>query len=122
VRVLVLIKADERSEDGELPTPEYLEQMRKYNEDLAKAGVVLASEGLHPSDRGKRVHFKTDAPPTIVDGPFAEAKELIAGFWLWQVASMEEAIEWVKRIPDPKNGQEGTIELREVFEFPQDGN
>jgi hypothetical protein len=122
VRVLVLIKADERTEGGEVPAPEYFEQMREYNENLVKSGVMLAGEGLHPSSRGARVHFSTDGRTTIVDGPFTEAKELIAGFWLWQVSSMDEAIEWVKRIPDPKNGQEGNIEIREVFELDgQDG-
>jgi hypothetical protein len=111
---MVLVKADDNSEAGVMPSEELLTQMGKYNEELVNAGVMLAGEGLHPSAKGARVRFSGDKR-TVVDGPFAEAKELIAGFWLWQVKSMEEAIEWVKRCPNPMLG-ESEIEIRPVFE------
>jgi hypothetical protein len=114
MRVMVLVKADDNSEAGVMPSEELLTQMGKYNEELVNAGVMLAGEGLHPSAKGARVRFSGDKR-TVVDGPFAEAKELIAGFWLWQVKSMEEAIEWVKRCPNPMLG-ESEIEIRPVFE------
>jgi hypothetical protein len=114
MRVMVLVKADSNSEAGVLPSEELLTQMGKYNEELVKAGVMLAGEGLHPSSKGARVRF-SGSNRTVVDGPFAEAKELIAGFWLWQVKSMEEAIEWAKRCPNPMPG-ESEIEIRPVFE------
>jgi hypothetical protein len=111
---MVLVKADSNSEAGVLPSEELLTQMGKYNEELVKAGVMLAGEGLHPSSKGARVRF-SGSNRTVVDGPFAEAKELIAGFWLWQVKSMEEAIEWAKRCPNPMPG-ESELEIRPVFE------
>jgi hypothetical protein len=114
MRFMVLIKANADSEAGVMPSEELLTAMGKYNEELVKAGVMLAGEGLHPSARGARIHF-SGAERTVVDGPFAETKELIAGFWLWQVKSKEEAIEWVKRCPNPLEG-ESEIELRQVFE------
>src|ERR671925_16435 len=114
MRVMVIVKATKESEAGVLPSTELLADMGKYNEELVKAGVLLAAEGLQPSSKGKRVKF-SGAKRTVIDGPFAETKELIAGFWLWQVRSMEEAIEWVKRCPNPHE-TEGEIEIRQVFE------
>lgn len=114
MRVMVLVKADKDSEAGVMPSEQLLAEMGKYNEDLVKAGVMLAGEGLHPSSKGKRVRFSGDKR-TVIDGPFAETKELVAGFWLWQVKSMEEAVEWVKRCPNP-TGVESEIEIRPVFE------
>jgi hypothetical protein len=114
MRVMVLIKADEDTEAGVMPSEQLLAEMGKYNEELVKAGVMLAGEGLHPSSKGKRVRFSGEKR-TVIDGPFAETKELIAGFWLWQVKSMDEAIEWVKRCPNP-TGVESEIEIRPVFE------
>lgn len=114
MRFMVLIKADKNTEAGVLPDTKQLAAMGKFNEDLVKAGVMLAGEGLHPSSKGARVKFSGDKR-TVIDGPFAETKELIAGFWLWQVKSKEEAIEWVKRCPNP-TGAESEIELRQVFE------
>jgi hypothetical protein len=111
---MVLVKANADSEAGVMPTEEELTAMSNYNEELAKAGVMLGGEGLHPSSKGARVIFSGDRR-TVVDGPFTEAKELIAGFWLWQVRSMEEAIEWVKRCPNP-TGVESEIEIRQVFD------
>jgi hypothetical protein len=114
MRVMVLIKADKTTEAGVLPDEKLLTDMGKYNEELVKAGVMLAGEGLHPSSKGKRVRF-SGGKRTVIDGPFTEAKELIAGFWLWQVKSMDEAVEWVKRCPGPPQG-EAEIEIRQVFE------
>jgi hypothetical protein len=114
MRVMVIIKANKESEAGVLPSQELLTEMGKFNEELVKAGVMLAGEGLHPSSKGKRVRFSGEKR-TVIDGPFAETKELIAGFWLWQVKSMDEALEWVKRCPNPHN-QEGEVEIRPVFE------
>ncbi len=112
MRVMVIVKADKNSEAGMMPSREILTAMGKYNEELVKAGVMLAGEGLHPSSKGKRVRF-SGGKHTIIDGPFTESKELIAGFWLWQVRSMDEAIEWLKRSPFD-GGTE--IEVRQVFE------
>ena len=112
MRVLVLVKADKDSEAGVMPSEQLLTDMGNYNEELVKAGIMLAGEGLHPSSKGKRVRFSGDKKTTVIDGPFAETKELIAGFWMWQVKSMEEAIEWIKRAPF----QDTEIELRPVFE------
>ena len=112
MRVMVIVKADKNSEAGVMPSRELLTAMGKYNEELVKAGVMLAGEGLHPSSKGKRVRF-SGGKHTIIDGPFTESKELIAGFWLWQVRSMDEAIEWLKRSPFD-GGTE--IEVRQVFE------
>ena len=111
MRVMVLVKADKDSEAGVMPDEKLLTDMTKFNEELAKAGVMLAGEGLHPSSKGARVRF-SGGKKTVIDGPFAEAKELVAGFWLWQVKSKEEAIEWAKRIPF----HEGEVEIRQVFE------
>lgn len=114
MRFMVIVKADKNSEAGVLPSQELLTEMGKFNEELVKAGVMLAGEGLQPSSKGARVRFSGDKR-TVIDGPFAETKELIAGFWLWQVKSLEEAIEWVKRCPNP-TGVESEIEIRQVFE------
>jgi hypothetical protein len=111
MRVMVLVKADERSEAGVLPDEQLLTEMGKYNEALAKAGIMLAGEGLHPSAKGVRVRF-SGAKRTVIDGPFVETKELLAGFWLWQVQSMDEAIEWIKRAPFDQT----EIEIRPVLE------
>lgn len=115
MRVMVIVKATKNSEAGVMPSEKLLADMGKYNEELVKAGVMLAGEGLHPSSKGKRVVF-SGGKKTVVDGPFAETKELIAGFWLWQVKDMDEALEWARRCPDPMPGEEGTLELRPVFE------
>ena len=117
MRCMILIKADKNSEAGVLPDEKLLTEMGKFNEELLKAGVMLAGEGLHPSSKGARVRFSGEKR-TVIDGPFAETKELIAGFWLWEVGSKEEAIEWVKRCPNPM-GAESEIEIRQVFE-PED--
>jgi hypothetical protein len=114
MRVMVIVKASSESEAGQMPSTELLAAMGSYNEELVKAGVMVAGEGLHPSSRGKRVHF-SGKQRTVTDGPFAETKELIAGYWLWQVKSMEEAIEWVKRCPNPMES-DSDIEIRQVFE------
>ncbi|MGH8471152.1 MAG: YciI family protein [Gammaproteobacteria bacterium] len=111
MRFMILVKADKNSEEGVMPSETLLAEMGKYNEELAKAGVLLAGEGLHPSSKGARVRF-SGAKRTVIDGPFAETKELIAGFWLWQVKSKEEAIEWLKRAPFG----ETEVEIRQVFE------
>jgi hypothetical protein len=115
MRFMVIVKADKNSEAGVMPSEELLTDMGKYNEELAKAGVMLAGEGLHPSSRGKRVRF-AGSNRTVIDGPFTETKELIAGFWLIQAKSMDEAVEWVKRAPNPFPGTESEIEIRQVFE------
>lgn len=114
MRVMVIVKATKDSEAGVMPKEKLLADMGKFNEELVKAGVMLAGDGLQPSSKGKRVKFSGDKR-IVVDGPFAETKELIAGFWIWQVRSMEEALEWVKRCPNPHEG-EGEIEIRRVFE------
>lgn len=120
MRVMVIVKATPESEAGEMPSTELLEQMTAYNEELVKAGIMLAGEGLHSSAKGARVRFK-GSERSVVDGPFAETKELIAGFWLWEVRSMEEAIEWVKRCPNPMDG-ESELEIRQVFEADDFGD
>jgi hypothetical protein len=117
MRCIVMVKATKDSESGIMPSTELLTAMGKFNDELVKAGVMLAGEGLQPSSKGKRVRF-SGSKRTVIDGPFAETKELVAGFWLWQVRSMEEAIEWVKRCPNPFHG-ESEIEIRQVFE-PED--
>lgn len=114
MRVMVMVKATAESEAGKMPSTELLEAMGRFNEELVKAGVMLAGEGLHPSAKGKRVRF-SGARRTVIDGPFAETKELVAGFWLWQVKSMDEAVEWVRRCPNPMDG-ESEIEIRPIFE------
>ena len=114
MRVMVIVKASKSSEAGVMPDERMLTEMGKYNEELSKVGILLAGEGLHPSSKGKRVRF-SGAQRTVMDGPFTESKELIAGFWLWQVKSMDEAVEWLKRCPNPHN-EETDVEIRQVFE------
>lgn len=114
MRFIVLIKANADSEAGVMPSEQLLTEMGAFNEELVKAGVMQAGEGLHPSAKGARVRFSGDSR-TVMDGPFPETKELIAGFWIWQVDSLEEAIEWVKRVPNP-TGEESEIEIRQIFE------
>ena len=114
MRVMVMVKATPSSEAGAMPSTELLEAMGRYNEELVKAGIMLAGEGLHPSRRGARVRFEGDRR-SVIDGPFAETKELVAGYWLWQVRSMDEALEWVRRCPNPMP-EASEIELRPVFE------
>lgn len=113
MRFMVIVKASKESEAGQLPTKQELEEMDSFNDELLKAGVMLAGEGLQPSSKGARMRFEKNGKQTVVDGPFAETKELIAGFWIWQVASKEEAIEWLRRAPF-RNGEE--VEIRQVFE------
>ena len=115
MRFMIFVKATKNSEAGVLPDEKLLTAMMKYNEELVKAGVMLSGEGLQPSSKGARVKFSGDKR-TVIDGPFAETKELIAGFWLWQCKSRDEAIEWVKRCPNPMPGEESEIEIRQVFE------
>jgi hypothetical protein len=115
MRVMVLVKASEQSEAGEMPSEQMLSEMMAFNEELVKAGVLLAGDGLHPSSAGARVVF-TGGERKVIDGPFAETKELLAGYWVWQVKSLDEAIEWVKRAPNPMPDTEGVIEIRPVFE------
>jgi hypothetical protein len=112
---MVLIKATEQSEAGEMPSEQLLSDMMAFNEELVKAGVMLAGDGLRPSSAGARVIF-TGSERKVIDGPFAETKELVAGYWLWQVKSLDEAIEWVRRVPDPMPGSEAIVEIRPVFE------
>ncbi len=114
MKVMVIVKASPSSEAGEMPSEQLLTEMGNYNEELAKAGIMLAGEGLHPSSKGCRVRF-SGSDRTVVDGPFAETKELIAGYWLWRVKSMEEAIAWVKRCPNPMK-EDSEIEIRPIFE------
>jgi hypothetical protein len=114
MRFMIVVKADKNTEAGVMPSEQLLAEMGKYNEELVKAGVMLAGEGLHPSSKGARVRF-SGSKRTVVDGPFAEAKELIAGFWIFQVKSKQEAIDWVKRCPNPLEG-ESEIEIRQIFE------
>jgi len=118
---MIIIKANKDSEAGVMPSEQLLTEMGKFNEELVQAGVMLAGEGLHPSAKGARVKF-SGGKPTVIDGPFAETKELIAGFWIWQVNSLAEAIDWVKRIPNPDNAEEGEIEIRQVFEASDFGD
>jgi hypothetical protein len=115
MRFMIFVKATKNSEAGVIPSQELLAAMMKYNEDLVKAGIMLAGEGLQPSSKGARVKFSGNKR-TVTDGPFAETKELVAGFWLWRCKSREEAIEWVKRCPNPMPGEESEIEIRQVFE------
>jgi len=114
MRVMVIVKASKKSESGAPPDPEMIAAMGKFNEELVKAGIVLAMDGLKASSYGKRVRF-SGAKRTVIDGPFAETKELIAGFWIWQVRSMEEAVEWLRRCPNPHN-EDGDVEIRPFFE------
>ena len=120
MKFMVIVKASKASEAGELPSEQLLAAMGKYNEELAKAGILVAAEGLHPSSRGTRVRF-SGSKRTVIDGPFAETKELIAGFWLWQVKDMQEAIAWLKKCPNPMPG-DSEIEIRPVFEADDFGD
>ena len=115
MRVMVMIKATKNSEAGVMPSEKLLREMGKFNEELVKAGVMQAGEGLHPSRKGKRVRF-SGGTKTVIDGPFADTKGVVAGFWVWKVKSMEEALEWVKRCPDPMPGEDAEIEIRPIFE------
>ena len=115
MRFMVIVKADKNSEAGILPSQQLLAEMGKYNEELVKAGVMLAGEGLQPSSKGARVRFSGDKR-TVIDGPFAETKELVAGFWIWKVNSKQEAIEWLKKCPNPMPGTEPELEIRQIFE------
>ena len=120
MRVMVLIKANQETEAGVLPGEELLREMGNFNEELVKAGIMQAGEGLHPSSKGVRVKF-SGRDRSVIDGPFAETKELLAGFWIWKVKSMDEAIEWVKRCPNP-TGEEAVVEIRPVFEAEDFGD
>jgi len=120
MRVMVIVKASKNSEAGALPDTKLLADMGAFNEQLVKAGVMLAGDGLKPSSTGKRIKF-VGSKKSVVDGPFAETKELIAGFWIWQVRSMDEAVEWAKRCPNPMPGEEGELEIRPVFEVEDFG-
>ena len=119
MRFMVMVKATKNSEAGKMPSRELLEAMGKYNEELVKAGIMLSGDGLQPSSKGARVRF-SGAKRTVVDGPFTETNELVAGFWMWKVKSKEEAIEWVKRCPNPY-GEDGEVEIRPVFEMEDFG-
>lgn len=120
MRVMVIVKASKNSEAGVMPSQELLDNMTKFNEELVKAGIMLAGDGLTPSVKGKRIRF-SGKNRTVVDGPFAEVKELVAGFWIWQVKSLEEAVEWARRCPDPMPGEEAELEIRPVFEIDDFG-
>ena len=120
MRVMVMVKANTETEAGVMPEERMLREMGAFNEELVKAGLMLAGEGLHPTSKGKRVRFQ-GASRTVIDGPFAETKELIAGYWLWRVTSMDEAVEWVKRCPNP-TGEESEIEIRQIFEAEDFGD
>ena len=120
MRVIVMVKATKESEAGTMPDEKMLTEMGKYNEELVKAGIMVAGEGLHPSSKGKRVRF-SGTRRTVIDGPFAETKELLAGYWLWNVKSMDEAVEWLKRCPNPHN-EESEIEIRQLFEMEDFGD
>ena len=115
MRVMVIVKATKNSEAGVMPSERLFADMGKFNEELVKAGVMLAGDGLQPSRKGKRVRF-SGGKKTVIDGPFAETKELIAGFWIWQVKSLDEALEWARRCPDPSPGEDGELEIRPLFE------
>jgi hypothetical protein len=116
MRVLVILKATKSSEAGAMPRQEDIEKMVRFNEEMVKAGILKSADGLKPSKFGKRVKFRGNGKPSVTDGPFAETKELIAGFWLWEVKSMDEALEWAQRFPDPAPGEEADIELRTFWE------
>lgn len=122
MKVVVMVKATKNSEAGVMPSVELMTAMGKYNEELVKAGIMLAGEGLHPSKNAKRVQLSNGNQRTVTDGPFAESKELVAGFWIWQVKSMEEAVEWARRCPDPMPGEVGELEIRQVFEAEDFGD
>ena len=115
MKVMVIVKATKNSEAGKMPSEKLLTEMGHFNEELVKAGLMLAGEGLHPSVKGKRIQF-SGKERRVIDGPFAETKELIAGFWIWQVSSMEEAVQWARRCPDPMPGEDAELEIRPIFE------
>jgi hypothetical protein len=115
MRVMVILKATANSEAGVMPKMEVIERMIRFNEEMTKAGILKGADGIKPSKFGKRVNYRANRKPSITDGPFAETKELVAGFWIWEVKSMDEALEWAKRIPDPTPGEEADIELRPFF-------
>ncbi len=117
MRFMVIVKATKDSEAGAMPDDAMLQAMGKYNEELVKAGVMLAGDGLHPSSKGARIQFDAKGKKTVVDGPFSETKELIAGYWIWQVRSKEEALAWLQRCPHPHPGHDTHIELRQIFEL-----
>ena len=119
MRVMVIVKATKNSEAGKMPPKELLAEMGKFNEELIKAGILLDGDGLKPSSKGKRVRFSPGKQRTVIDGPFTETKELVAGYWIWQVKSLDEAVEWVRRSPDPMPGEESEIEIRPFYE-PED--
>jgi hypothetical protein len=119
MRVMVMVKANEASEAGQMPSEQELAAMGAFNEELVKAGVMLDGDGLHPSREGYRVTISPGTEPSVTDGPFAETKELIAGYWIWQVRSLDEAVEWARRCPDPMPGEDAELELRPIFE-PED--
>jgi len=120
MRVMVFVKATKKSEEGALPSEQEFAEMGRFNEELVKAGVMLAGEGLHPSSEGKRLELRGDER-TVVDGPFSETTELVAGFWIWQVASMEEALDWARRCPNPMPSEQGVLELRPIYELDEFG-
>jgi hypothetical protein len=120
MKVIVFVKATKNSEAGVMPGQELMEEMGKYNDELIKAGIMQAGEGLKPSSNGKRIRF-SGSQRTVIDGPFSETKELVAGFWIWQVKSLEEAVEWARRCPSPMPGEESELEIRPVFEMDDFG-
>ena len=115
MKVMVIVKATKNSEAGALPTEQLIREMGAYNEELVKAGIMLAGDGLHPSSKGKRIRF-SGSKRSVVDGPFTETKELIAGYWIWQVRSMDEAVEWARRCPNPMPGEDSDLEIRPIIE------
>jgi hypothetical protein len=121
MKVMVIVKATKNSENGVMPSEKMLDEMSRFNDELIKAGIMLAGDGLTPSARGKRIEFR-GSKRTVVDGPFTETKELVAGFWIWQVRSMEEALEWARRCPDPMPGEEGVLEIRPLYEVEEFGD
>ncbi len=122
MRFMILLKADQHSEAGHMPSEQLLAEMGRFNDELIKAGVMVSGEGLHPSSRGARVHFSKAGGVQVENGPFPETKQLVAGFWIWRVASREEAIEWVKKVPMPMEGGEAEIEIRQLFEMEDFGD
>ena len=122
MRFMILLKADQHSEAGDMPSEELLTAMGNFNDELIKAGVMLSGEGLQPSSQGARVHFGKDGSVRVSDGPFSETKQLLAGFWIWRVNSKQEAIDWVKRVPMPMAGGEAEIEIRQIFELEDFGD
>ena len=122
MKFMVIVKASKDSESGVMPSPEAMESMIKFNEEMARAGILLAAEGLHPSKTGARVRFDKNDTRTVTDGPFTETKELVAGFWILQVKNRDEAIAWIKRAPHPNPGLETEVEIRQVYDFEDFGN